>query len=493
MKSLNFQPQLQTLEDRLNPAQIYWVGEYSSDTTNPNNWWDEYLQPALPGPSDHVFFIPHELPTNDPYSDESGVFVSYPADNFHGSFHSVTLALGYESVVTLDGSLYLQDFHMNDGTIRQPSSSYEINAFSWFTWTNGTINDTATLGELYVASGATVEIEPRDGGTVATGTTLNLGGFGIQAAVEGSIGKGTIEFSNGADLNVNEYASVHVNIAVDETLTLKLSPGMNVAGVSIITVKDAGSLKVIQGTFQTNDIPLWVAGGDVIVRTNATLDVSGKLSFLGFGQASVYMTAGSIKLWQGILLGPPNHDFAAVLKVEHGLQISGPDAILYTIADPVNYDYIEPPVIEGNLKMTDGSIQPLGLLTTRREPANQLLNGSIEIKGSFDWEGGTYIPYVQWDDDLDSAGDKILVRGQVTITRGPGNAKLKPGVYYSDGTLHSKPIRGLPLYQWFVIGSTREINYIGSGLTIIGDWRFVSPNQQNAHLLNIESDIPTNP
>ena len=467
MKSLNFQPQLQTLEDRLNPAQISWVGEYSSDTTDPNNWWDEYLQPALPGPSDDVYFIPHELPTNDPYSDESGVFVSYPADNFHGSFHSVTLALGYESVVTLDGSLYLQDFHMNDGTIRQPSSSYEINAFSWFTWTNGTINDTATLGELYVASGATVEIEPRDGGTVATGTTLNIGGFGIQAAVEGVVRTGTIEFSNGSDLNLNEYASMSVEAADNmEVSFVNADP----ANESIQKVSANANLH-IRGRVTNDGIPLWVSGGSVNVRDNSTLEVSGKLNGAQQPQVSILVTAGSINLWH--VEQSAQNELSAIILGKDGIVLDGPTANLDTHVLPNSVGPLRSVLVGGNLTMKDGSITHLSNLTDRSPDHQQApLISRINIIGDFKWEGGTYKPYVAWDQT--DYCDSLYVVGQITITCGQGNAKLQPGVFNSLGVMDSPANSPQVGRQWKVIYSSKPIIYIGNPLAIVGNWKLAS-------------------
>jgi hypothetical protein len=167
-----FRPRVEGLERRDVPAgtEAWWIGDVSSDATNPANWEGD--------PTDgHIFFAG---PDAGPIGKNDRVPTGVDCENFHGSFFSISVQSTYSGTITLNGAVTTKTFGMESGTIDQPVSGTDITvtgpaslgAPAAFVWTGGTLNSTANDATVNILDNGTITLPT--GGILNCGSSLNF-------------------------------------------------------------------------------------------------------------------------------------------------------------------------------------------------------------------------------------------------------------------------------------------------------------------------------
>jgi hypothetical protein len=208
------------------------------------------------------------------------------------TYESVRVANGYAGTVTLLEGFNADVFVLDskNGKISQPTESGS-NIYVWesFTWTAGVLNSSDNHSYV-VLSGAIATITPPSDTTLVTGSTLSFGSVGTTGS-DGTFNPGTIQFNNGADLDVGALSKVLINPTA--TVPVKFqnpNPGTS-SQVNVV----GGLVVVATNTFNGENTPVNVVGGVFKVLDKAAITVTGRVG--GAADAgSIEMSSGNIAI-----------------------------------------------------------------------------------------------------------------------------------------------------------------------------------------------------
>ncbi|MDB5313552.1 MAG: hypothetical protein JWO38_7754 [Gemmataceae bacterium] len=401
-----FRPRLEALDERIVPAgyYVFWTdngGDFQA--SNAANW--QGAGPTgLPSAGDNISFGNYGNKGTD------------ECQGFSGSYRTVMLNSSYTGKVTLSGSLSVGTLGLNGGVISQPvggtditvtrisgMSPYEVPGFSW---SGGTLNDTAHAANLTVIAG-TALIDPQ-GGTLKTGSTLSFTG-----GTTGTFNPGAVEFANDAGINVDAASTVSSTGTGAAPVQLKLKLGANGAILSAGTFNAAGI---------TSDLPITITGGTMTVY-------GGTASF-----------AGNVKQANGTPLSSSILQTGGTIVIDNGWSLTSAKNIeldggkLSTRAT-TNGIQLPAMVTAGTLFVDGADIVISDPTYSTGVTGHQF--GTLKVTGDIEWTGGTYRPFVDgtansvttdlWTCTGTFTIDGTVKQGQTGAKYGPVDVNSPPG------------------------------------------------------------------
>jgi hypothetical protein len=419
---IRFCPRVEGLEGREVPAAFTWLG---GDPMDPESW--QGPEGETPWEGDDLYFDG----TVSPASCDLGMTGVY--------FQSMHLINGYPGTVAWIGG-QLDVLELTSGALATPDIAglNTLDIYDTFTWTGGILNSTADHGLVTLYGGATATITPGADKTLVTGSSLNFGGSDGKDAV-GTFNPGTVQFNNGADLNV--FAFSRVDIKPTATVPVKFQnpdpnkvSQTNVQAGSTVTVTPTST----EGEFAGEKVPVNVAGGTFKVVNRAKVQLSGRVGG-GQGAGSIEMSLGNIAIQNG----------STVVADDNGMKLSG--GVLTTLKlgdgpqDSAN--------IKGTIVNSGADITPLADAPTRGFGGGVYFGG-LNCTGDVTWTGGAYRPCIYGpqgggEGTADTA-DLWYIIGKLTIG---GSAKVGLVVVGANGNQQTPPAPAAG-QRWLIIETT---------------------------------------
>ena len=251
---------LEPLDSRDLLSVYTWTGMVSTDAANMSNW--SVMQEMIPGQPPP----PPGLPDGD---DElifgPMAFNSRDCDNLTSatdSFATVRIQSGYNGTVALGEALTFGVFDLASGAIAQPTSGTDLSITGAFTWTGGTLNNTPTEAAVRL-TGAVGIISAGNGNTIATGSALTL-----DAGANIAIGAGTVDFSNGSPLTVDN-GTLTITAPANESVAFTGPEGSYIDGKAKIELKAQGNLLIRNIDFAPKNRLFVNNGGNLTIKDGA--------------------------------------------------------------------------------------------------------------------------------------------------------------------------------------------------------------------------------
>ena len=431
------------LEARDVPAALYWNPLLSGGMVNTNvdvasNWTDMYgVRPtAAPVSADDLYFTGYSQPGSSGPSYPSANAEIKSADNNQPvvrTYNSIHLLAGYYGTVDFKVSTYVGILELRGGNIAQNDAFYatagggHLAVTVHLDWTGGTLNSGPTAGWVHVV-GATGIIDPGDGNTLITGSTLNLKQNGIGLRSTADFVSGTTDYRGGFGLIVDSLCQARVVPPLDAQVSFTASNSTQAGdptGKKKIEVKTGGEFSVNRRPADVNDarrvqyrseLGILNSGGLVTIlgRTDVTLtgDVAGATPFEKWGYRQ------------------PTDGLGVGLQLENGCKLSTTKGVsieagvLYTLAlvDADNKPLANQPdaYIDGPVTISGGGIFLVKNLSAAI-PESQGCFGVLFITGDVTWSGGFFSPRLK---PGTASADRLHVEGTLSIS---GTANVGPG------------------------------------------------------------------
>jgi hypothetical protein len=263
------------LESREVPANFYWDPQSNLDlsSTNLSNWLNpqgvrcgvQMIGAPIPGPnSDDTLIFGEDLSnktghgtvgvggtggSNGPsyntldcnldYVPQSGNQTGplYAPTDYYGLTLKYTYGIG---TVKLIHSSYVNYFEMRGGNINQlpvgnEGGANHVTVNNLLTWTAGTINTNAQAGFLNLNIGAHGWVDPGEGLSVTTGSTIILKGDSTNETGSSAVlQQGFIDIANGDGIDVGGFAKFQINAPIHPTEYTLATVGVTVVADLVV-------------------------------------------------------------------------------------------------------------------------------------------------------------------------------------------------------------------------------------------------------------------
>ncbi len=401
------------LEARDVPAAFYWNPLLSGGMVNANvdvasNWTDMsgVRQTAAPVSADDLYFTGYSQPGSSGPSYPGANAVIKSADINQPvvrTYNSIHLLAGYTGTVDFKVSTYVGILELRGGNIAQNDAFYatagggHLTVRVHFDWTGGTLNSGPTAGWVHL-EGATGIIDPGDGNTVNTRSTLNLMKNASDVMASTTQRRGFIDFLDGNGMIVGETCQVELkvkpipagnpNAIVGYKGTQTTTGDLNRKYIhvkkdaKVIVARDpedANNPAVAKGS---SELPILIDGGQLSLLENTDFSVFGSLNTCdsGLPAVTVYQKSGTTLVTNGselfcgsgfsMLAG----EFQTIALTVVGVPIANqPDAVLH-----------------GDFSFNGGNLRLVYNLPMNDNSASTF--GRLKIKGDMNYNGGTYHP-----------------------------------------------------------------------------------------------------
>ena len=382
------------------PGANHWISASSNGGTSDWMTGSNWSLGRMPVPGDDVYFDnANTLPANN---------------NIGGMVKSLHVLSNYTQTISMTIPFMVGTLEMSPGyggKIDQVGG-YSLTVTTALNWTSGTINSTASLGDL-VISGATALIAPENGGTVYTGSNIKLVNGASATTKEGSVQVTNAE----QEINVGENCSYNV----DPTGSLTSQ---------IVGLFKKKFVVGPNATFTVNEGKDWRHEGKVynfgtfILKGDAFAKVTGLEDDPYAYSQSGSTNYGATYLYGSSILSTP---------VTHNILIQGGKfATMYASTEQSAND-CSATIMTKQLKITSGDIY-IGY------GGPHLAFGTLTCHGSVDWSGGTYHPVVRsYGQEGQGESDLWYAIDSFTVTGGAGWAALAPIVVDSEGAQVFQP------------------------------------------------------
>ncbi len=358
---------LEVLERRENPANNYWLG-VNDDFTRPENWseglpeegHDLYFVGNLGGPGGPGIPLPPGANGNTSTTFVEGIYFlpppyGLPSHNFPSKYASIHIVENYAGTLTMPFDIEFGGYTQTCGSTSNPGTNLTVTGT--FSWAGGSINTSATAGELRLEGVPSGHIgfatEPIDSGSkiVLKGNAANIGtgasirgtltlrnGVGIDVLTGCVLELGDIFGTRSETISTTGTASVLVS-----TSAALISYGGVLTGLGVLV--DGGYLGVQQGGLKATGeasgsvYSVKMTSGAISILNEETLEATngvkmedGELRTVGLNNAVVIQSAhikGAFTMWGGaVKLGTGAYPRYTALKVTKDVKLYG--GVFYT-------------------------------------------------------------------------------------------------------------------------------------------------------------------
>ncbi len=450
-----FRPQLERLEDHVNPA-MYWdpLGTDLS-SGNPLNWCKDSssgivrcttadtptspLEDLIFGawiPVTYVYQYGGQQQTIAAHQSNADCVLSQASQyttNGVANYRGVTLLSAYTKEIDLRQSANVTALDVRSGKIKQndqgtvgSGNAGTLTVVQTLDWTGGTINSNTVPGAFVLASTAAGSINPGDGNTVTLGDTLTLKGNNTtELGAVLTHHTGVWKLSQGTGIVVEGWANLNLIADEVDTTSPPSPPGSPLPAMSHGLdaengVKEANGKLLIKSNGEvgyypkattydpakqylyTQNLPIKNDGGTLTVKEKTDLKVtesSGYGGIGGFNAAYIWQMSGTTLLEAGSMI-------SAIADTAYALSVAGGTFSITKFASAGNYTQPDA-IVDGNFQLNGES----AVLNMPGPSYNRL-----KINGFFRWNAGTVSLAIAKPPTLGALiQDQIVATGEVYI------------------------------------------------------------------------------